>query len=208
MESLWPWLAVAGFGALHGASPATGWMFAAAWGVRAGDGALARRALWPIGIGHALSIAVVAGAVALGLSLDRAQVQALAGTLLVGAASYRLLRGSMRPRPMTRARHAGIALWSFLMATAHGSGLMLVPALVPLCLAANPAREITASGSLMLALAAVAVHTAAMLVVTGAIATGVCRGFARHPVMSNGATLQRGWTAALGVTGVMLIALR
>ena len=208
MESLWPWLAVAGFGALHGASPATGWMFAAAWGVRAGDGALARRALWPIGIGHALSIAVVAGAVALGLSLDRAQVQALAGTLLVGAASYRLLRGTMRPRPMTRARHAGIALWSFLMATAHGSGLMLVPALVPLCLAGNPARAITASGSLMLALAAVAVHTAAMLVVTGAIATGVCRGFARHPAMSNGATLRRGWTAALGVTGVMLIALR
>ena len=186
MESLWPWLAVAGFGALHGASPATGWMFAAAWGVRAGDGAQARRALWPIGIGHALSIAVVAGAVALGLSLDRAQVQALAGTLLVGAASYRLLRGTMRRAPIRKRRHAGIALWSFLMATAHGSGLMLVPALVPLCLAGNPAREITASGSLMLALAAVGVHTAAMLVVTGAIATGVCRGFARHPLLSSG----------------------
>ena len=208
MESLWPWLAVAGFGALHGASPATGWMFAAAWGVRARDGARAQRALWPIGIGHALSIAVVAGAVAGGVSLDRAQVQVVAGALLLGAASYRLLRGTMRPGPRPRARHAGIALWSFLMATAHGSGLMLVPALVPLCLAGNPAREITASGSLMLALAAVGVHTASMLAVTGAIATRVCRSLARHPRLSSGAALQRGWTAALGVTGVVLIALR
>ena len=123
MANLWPWLAIAGLGAMHGLSPATGWMFAAAWGVRAGDGAQVRRALLPIAIGH-----------------------------------------------------AGIALWSFAMATVHGAGLMLVPALVPLCLADNPAREITASGSLVLALAAVGVHTAAMLVTTGVIATGVCRG--------------------------------
>jgi hypothetical protein len=53
---------------------------------------------------------------------------------------------------------------------------MLVPALIPLCMGDTPAREITSSGSLTLALAAVGVHTAAMLVVTGAIATGVCRG--------------------------------
>ena len=208
MESLWPWLAVAGFGALHGASPATGWMFAAAWGVRAGDGAQARRALWPIGIGHALSIAVVAGAVAFGLSLDRAQVQALAGTLLVGAASHRLLRGTMRPRPIPRARHAGIALWSFLMATAHGAGLMLVPALVPLCLGDTPAREITASGSLVLALAAVGLHTAAMLATTGVIASGVCRGVALHPRLLSRTVPRQAWTAVQAVTGVLLMALR
>lgn len=65
-----------------------------------------------------------------------------------------------------------------MMSTAHGAGLMLVPALIPLCMGDAPAaREITASGSLMLALAAVGVHTAAMLGVTGVIATGVCRGF-------------------------------
>src|SRR4030095_6026525 len=68
-------------------------------------------------------------------------------------------------------------LWSFMMSTAHGAGLMLVPALIPLCMGDASAREITASGSLALALAAVAVHTAAMLAVTGVIATGVCRGF-------------------------------
>jgi hypothetical protein len=85
---------------------------------------------------------------------------------------------------------------------------MLVPALAPLCLADNPAREITASGSLVLALAAVGVHTAAMLVTTGVIATGVCRGVAMHPRLSSGATPRQAWTAALAVTGVLLMALR
>jgi hypothetical protein len=108
----------------------------------------------------------------------------------------------------TQTAHAGIALWSFLMATAHGAGLMLLPALVSLCLAGNPAREITASGSLLLALAAVGVHTAAMLVTTGVIATGICRGVAMHPRLLSGAALRQAWTAALAMTGVLLIAFR
>jgi hypothetical protein len=212
MESLWPWLAVAGLGALHGASPATGWMFAAAWGVRAGGRAQVRRALWSIGIGHALSIAVVAAAVAQGMAIDPMQAQRLAGAVLLGAASCRLLRGVLRGSgthaPVApQAGHAGIALWSFLMATAHGAGLMIVPALVPLCLAGNPAREITASGSMVLALAAVAVHTAAMLATTGVIATRVCRELARHARLARGPALRRGWTVALAATGAILIAL-
>jgi hypothetical protein len=63
------------------------------------------------------------------------------------------------------------------MSTAHGAGLMLVPAMFALCVGNAATREITASGSLMQALAVVAVHTAAMLAVTGVIATGVCNGF-------------------------------
>jgi hypothetical protein len=209
MATLWPWLAIAGLGALHGLSPANGWMLAAAWGARAGDAAQARRALLPIAIGHAASIALVAGAVALGMALDRALVQGLAGALLVGAAALRLLRGAgQHARISTHVGHAGIAGWSFLMATAHGAGMMLVPALVPLCLADNPAREITASGSLTVAVAAVGMHTAAMLVTTGVIATGVCRGLAMHPRLLSGAAPRRAWTAALAVTGVLLMALR
>jgi len=218
MASLWPWLVVAGLGALHGASPATGWMFAAACGVRTRDAAQARRALLPIALGHAASVALVACALAQGLALDRSRFQVLAGALLVGAAGWRAYcRGAPRG-PLSHARmdwprggpadDIGIALWSFLMATAHGAGMMLVPALVPLCLAGNPAREITASGSLGLALAAVGVHTAAMLATTGVIATGVCRGFARHPRLADGAVLRQGWTVALAVTGTLLIALR
>jgi hypothetical protein len=62
------------------------------------------------------------------------------------------------------------------MATAHGGGLMLVPALMPLCTGAAPGEKITVAGSMTLALAAVVVHTLAMLVVGGALSLGVCRG--------------------------------
>lgn len=209
MASLWPWLAIAGLGALHGLSPATGWMFAAACGVRARDGTQVRRALLPIAIGHAASVAIVACAFAQGTLMDRRLFQGLAGALLIGAAAYRVLRGAGRHRPIsTQAGHAGIALWSFLMATAHGAGLMLVPALVPMCLADNPARAITASGSLVLVLLAVGVHTAAMLLTTGVIATGVCRGLALQPRLLNGPALRQAWTAALAVTGLLLMAPR
>jgi hypothetical protein len=55
--------------------------------------------------------------------------------------------------------------------------LMLVPMLMPLCLGSGTARGITASGSLTMAVAAAAVHTLAMLAVSGVIALGACRGF-------------------------------
>jgi hypothetical protein len=202
-------MAVAGLGALHGLNPTNGWMLAAAWGVRAGDGSQARRALLPIGIGHVASVAIVACAFAQGLSMDRALVQGLAGALLIGAALIHLLRGAGTHGPIGKhAGHAGVALWSFLMATAHGAGLMMIPALVPLCMAGNPAREISSSGSLVLALAAVVVHMVAMLVTTGVVATGVCRGVVMHPRLLVGTAQRQAWTAVLGVTGVLLMVLR
>jgi hypothetical protein len=70
-----------------------------------------------------------------------------------------------------------LALWSFMTASAHGAGLMLVPALIPLCTGSGSGHAIAASGPLTLALAAVGIHTAAMLAVTGLIASGVCGGF-------------------------------
>jgi hypothetical protein len=186
MDNLWPWLVVAGMGALHGLNPATGWMFAAAWGVRSRDRAQALRALLPIAVGHAASIALVAAAVAFGLSLDRVALQTLAGGLLIVVAVVHLW-GRTPKAARAPAGHVGLALWSFMMSTAHGAGLMLVPALA-LCMGDASARETTASGPLTLALAAVGVHTAAMLAATGVIATGVCRGF------DTGARLLRGTT--------------
>jgi hypothetical protein len=209
MTNLWPWLAVAGLGAFHGLNPANGWMFAAALGTRTRDRTQVLRVLPSIALGHAASVAMVAGAVALGMWMDRTRVQGLAGALLIGVALYRLLRGDRTHMPIgVHAGRAGIALWSFLMATAHGTGLMLVPALVPLCLADNPAREITASGSLVLAMAAFGVHMAAMLATTGAIATGICRGVAMHPRLLGGMAPRHAWTATLAVTGMLLMVLR
>jgi len=202
-------MAVAGLGTLHGLNPANGWMFAAECGVRARDGSQARRALLPIGIGHVASVAIVAGAFAQGLSMDRALVQGIAGALLVGVALIHLLRGTGSPAPVVKhASQGGIALWSFLMATAHGAGLMLVPALASMCIANSPVREITASGPLVLASAAVGVHMVAMLVTTGIVASGVCRGVAMHPRLLSGKAPHQAWTAALAVTGVLLLVLR
>jgi hypothetical protein len=97
---------------------------------------------------------------------------------LAGLLRRRAGHGPARWAARTPTGHAGLALWSFMMSTAHGAGLMLVPALIPLCMGDAPAaREITASGSLLLAFAAVGVHSAAMLATTGLVATGVCRGF-------------------------------
>lgn len=175
MASLWSWLAVAGLGALHGLNPTTGWMFAAAWGLQSRDRSRALRALVPIAVGHGASVALVAAAVALGLAMDRVALQAVAGGLLVAVAIVHLSGRTMK-RKRVPTGHAGLALWSFMMSTAHGAGLMLVPTLIPLCIGNAPARQITTSGSLTLALAAVGVHTAAMLTVTGMIATGVCQG--------------------------------
>lgn len=141
MPTLWPWLAVAGLGALHGLNPATGWMFAAAWGVRSRDRAQALRALIPIAVGHTASVTLVAAAFALGLSMNRVALQILAGALLVVVAVIHLSRHKTN-RTRTPAGHAGLALWSFMMSTAHGAGLMLVPALIPLCIGDAPARQI------------------------------------------------------------------
>lgn len=175
MSGWLPWLAVAGLGALHGLNPATGWLFAAARGVRTRDSGQALRALVPIAVGHAASVALVAAAVALGLVMARAMLWWLAAGLFAGIVVHQLWRLARRHR-RTPGGPATLALWSLMISTAHGSGLMLVPALVPLCLSDTPAREITASGSMTMALAAVGVHTAAMLAVTGAIAVVACRG--------------------------------
>jgi hypothetical protein len=173
MEALWPWLAIAGLGVLHGLSPINGWVFAAACGLQDRDGKQARRALWPIGLGQVASIGVLVCALLLGTSVNRGLMRDLATALLVGAAGWwcwRRRSDTPPTRPAT-APHAGLALWSFLMASAQGAGLMLVPALGPLCAPGAPLRELAASGPLATGLAAVVVHTAAMLLTTGLIAS-------------------------------------
>jgi hypothetical protein len=173
-----PWLAVAGVGALHGLNPATGWAFVAAWGMRGGERAHAWRALAPIAVGHVASIALVAALAMLGWLAQRGVLPWLAGGLAIFAAAVHV-SGHLPRRLHAVAGGAGLTLWSFAMATLHGAGMMLVPALVPLCLSGSPARAITASGSMLLALAAVGVHLGAMLAVTGGLAGLACVGWTR-----------------------------
>ena len=176
MTGIWPWLALAGVGALHGLNPANGWAFVAARGLRGGAHAHAWRALAPIALGHAVSVAAIAALAALGLVAQRGALPWLAGGLAVFVAAVHV-SGHLPQRLHAAAARAGLALWSLAMGIVHGAGMMLVPALIPLCLSGSPAREITASGSMKLALAAVAVHMAAMLAATGAMALLACRGW-------------------------------
>ena len=150
MAEIWPWLALAGLGAFHGLNPAMGWLFAVALGQHRGSRRVVVLSLVPIALGHAVAILAVVGAVlALGVVVDQRAIRLVAGILLIGWAVYHALYGHRhRVRVGMRTGMAGLALWSFLMATAHGAGLMLLPVLIPLCLAATPARELTASGSL------------------------------------------------------------
>jgi hypothetical protein len=180
MDGIWTWLAVVAAGALHGANPAAGWVFAAC-APRSGGRAPALRPLASIALGHLASVAIVAAAVPaalrFGVEFNALVLQGLAVALLVVLAVHRWRTRAPRQR-WTPGGKAGLALWSFIMATAHGAGWMLVPALVPLCTSGMPAREITASGSVLLALAAVGLHLAAMLATTGLAAWGARRGLA------------------------------
>ncbi len=207
MSDLWPWLALAGLGAYHGINPAMGWLFAVALGLHRDSRRIVLVALLPIALGHAVSVALVAAVVALaGIVIDQRLIQAAGGLVLIGWALYHGLYGSRhRVRVGMRTGMAGLVLWSFLMASAHGAGLMLVPVLIPLCLAGTPGGDLTASGSLAIALAAVGVHTLAMLVTTGVIAVLVYEWVGVAVLRRGWINLDLLWTAALVGAGLLLI---
>jgi len=209
MNALWPWLVVAGLGVYHGLNPAMGWLFAVALGLHRRSRAVVLQSLLPIALGHALSIAIVAAlVVAAGVVIDAALVRRAAGIALLAWALYHQLYGTRhRVRVGMQTGMAGLALWSFLMASAHGAGLMLVPALIPLCLGNGPAMTLTASGSLEIALAAVGLHTAAMLAVTGTIAIVVYQWAGVDFLRRGWINLDLIWSAALVLTGLVLLVL-
>ena len=207
MSALWPWLTLAGLGAFHGINPAMGWLFAVALGLHRRSRVVVLTALLPIALGHAVAVATVALAVVLlGVVVDQRAVRIAAGTLLIGWTLYHWLYGARhRPRFGMQVGLLGLAAWSFLMATSHGAGLMLVPVLIPLCLAAAPAQELTAAGSLPIALAAIGVHTLAMLATTGIVAVMVYEWLGVAFLRRGWINLDRLWTVALLATGLILL---
>ena len=210
--SLWWWIGLAGLGAFHGLNPAMGWLFAVALGLHQRRRAVVLAALFPIALGHALSVAVVAAAiVALGAVIDQWAIRVAGGIVLIGWALYHTLYGSRhRARFGMRVGMAGLAVWSFLMATAHGAGLMLVPFLLPIASDGSPpghhAGHHTMSGSLPLSLVAIGTHTLAMLLVTGVIAVVVYDWVGLAFLRRGWINLDPLWTLALIATGLLLLA--
>jgi hypothetical protein len=101
---------------------------------------------------------------------------------------------------------AGLGLWSLLMASAHGAGLMLLPVVLPLCLTATPGAALTSGGSLAIALAALGVHTAAMLAVIAAIAVAVYEWLGVAFLRRAWINLDLLWSGALMGSGALLLA--
>ncbi|MRG57652.1 hypothetical protein GF108_18950 [Phyllobacterium sp. SYP-B3895] len=208
MTSISPWLVLAGLGVFHGLNPAMGWLFAVALGLHRGSRMVVLRSLVPIALGHAASIAVVAVvAVLLGFIFDQRPLEIAAGILLLAWAAYQAAYGHRhRVRVGMTTGMVGLGFWSFLMASAHGAGLMLVPVVIPLCLTSMPGQDLTASGSLLIALAAVGIHMAAMLAVILVIALTVYDWFGLAFLRRGWINFDLIWIAALTATGLILIA--
>jgi hypothetical protein len=202
-----PWLALAGLGLFHGVNPAMGWLFAVALGLHRHSQHVVLGSLVPIALGHATAVAIVAAAtLMLGIIVAPAGLTRLLAVILIGWAAWHAIYGHrQRLRVGMQTGFAGLAVWSFFMASAHGAGLMAAPFLLPICGAATPGQISGAGSAIPLAVAAVGVHTAAMLATIGAIAIVVYK-------WADLAFLRRGWInfdliwiAALAGCGLVLL---
>src|SRR5437667_3983023 len=203
----WLWLALVGLGVFHGINPAMGWLFAVALGLHRRSRRIVLLSWVPIALGHAAAVALVLVAVlALGLVVDPTTLSRAAAGMLLGWALWHAVRGHrQRLRIGMQTGLAGLALWSFLMSSAHGAGLMLIPILVPLCLSGAPSGRLTASGALPVALAALGVHTAAMLAAITAVSLIVYEWVGLAFLRSGWVNLDLIWIAGLGFCGVLLM---
>jgi hypothetical protein len=202
------WLAVAALGLFHGINPAMGWLFAVALGLNRGSERVVWLSLVPIALGHALAVALaLLVALALGLILDPALLQRIAGMTLLAWAGWHAIYGRRHSvRIGMQTGYAGLAVWSFLMANAHGAGLMLIPAVIPLCLAAAPVHELTAGSSASIAFAAVCLHTAAMLAAIAIISIAVYKWVGLALPRRGWINLDLLWTGVLIGCGTILLA--
>jgi hypothetical protein len=210
VTTAWPWIALAGLGAFHGLDPAMGWLFAVALGLQRQRREAVLLSLLPIAAGHALSIAMVA-LITSGLRVMVAPrvLQLGAAGVLTGFGLYRLL-ARHRGRAGMQVGGAQLLLWSFLMATAHGAGLMLLPVLLEMPPgqyaghAHMPAMEMIGTAAFT-ALAAVAIHTLAMLCVAGAVGIAVYEWFGLAFLRRGWINLDLVWVIALLGTGSILL---
>ena len=181
-------------GVYHGINPAMGWLFAVALGLQQRSRRAVLSALLPIALGHeasvALAVLLVSGAQ---LMAAPQALRLLGAAALVGFGLYKLARPRSHPRWVgMRVGARDLVLWSFLMSTAHGAGLMLLPVVLRFAGTA-PAAHLHDGGQphlhlpgqpgvagspltgalLVQDLAAVVVHTLAMLVAMGLVAVVV-----------------------------------
>jgi hypothetical protein len=204
----WPWVTLALLGAWHGANPGMGWLFALSRGLQERRGSAVAGALPPIALGHALAVGLALVVLAIGnFALPSTYVRPITAALLIGFGLVKLIR-HRHPRWVgMNVGFGGLLLWSFLMANAHGAGLMLVPLFVILQPGQAPLPACHLQAGLALStpahyLGATLVHTAAMLLVTGAIALVVYYKLGLSLLRRAWFNLDWLWSLALIISGV------
>lgn len=201
-----PWLVLIGLGAFHGLNPAMGWLFAVAHGLYRQSRNVVLISLIPLALGHAAAIAVVVYAVmALGAAIDQRTFRIASGVLLFAWGLFHLAYGHRhRLRIGLSTGLAGLAAWSFVMATAHGAGMMLIPVLMPLSQAGEHAHHMPITESLWVGALAVLVHSLAMLVTSGIVALSVYQWVGLDFLRRGWINLDLVWTVALISIGLWL----
>ncbi len=217
MSDLWPWLAVFGLGIFHGINPAMGWLFAVALGLQEQKRTAVFRALPPMVLGHALSIAIIIGAVLLArISLPHSALKIVAAAILFAFGLYRLLRSRHPNWVGMRVGFGDLTLWSFIMASAHGAGLMLVPFFLPSPAAGESHHHDTHQmhawafanfSAPSLLIASVVVHTLGYLVATALVAIVVYEKLGVAILRRAWFNIDLVWMLALMITGVFILVL-
>jgi hypothetical protein len=206
-------VAVAALGAYHGIDPSMGWLFAVALGMQERRRATVIRALFPIAVGHLLSVGVIVVSIAAAMQPGSGWLRPVGAAALISFGLFRLWRPRAHPRWVAmRVNAAELAAWSFLMATAHGAGLMLFPILVDLhsATSATHAHHVMAMAppahatlDIAQSAAVVLLHTSAMLIVMGAIAFAVYEWIGLKILRSAWINLDAIWAGALIAAGAL-----
>ena len=214
MIDLWPWVPLALLGAYHGINPGMGWLFAVARGLQEQRRSAVLRALLPIAIGHEAAIGLVVLLVAvLQVVASPVTLRLLAALCLAGMALYRLLRPLSHPKGFGM-RMTGVRLgaWSFLMSSAHGAGLMLVPLLFAWPVSGHTGGlsdpELSLGASTLLferAIAAASIHTLTLLVVMGVVAVIVYEKLGLRLLRRAWFNLDLAWAVALFGAGAITL---
>jgi hypothetical protein len=204
LSQWWPWLALLVLGAYHGINPGMGWLFAVARGLQERSRAAVLRSLLPIAAGHELSVMAVVLAVALSQAFVPPYVVRLVAALaLVGFGVYTLARPRRHPRGTgMRVGVLGLASWSFLMASAHGAGLMLAPVLLGLPVSGHYA-DLRQLG--LTAVLAASLHVCAMLAVKATVATLVYEKVGLAVLRRGWLNLDLAWSVALILGGAVTL---
>lgn len=206
-------------GAFHGLNPAMGWLFAVARGMQERSRTVLLHSLPPIAAGHLASVAIVAAVVSATESVVAGNLVAIVGgVVLVGFGLWRLLSARHFRWAGMRLSAAQLAGWSFLMSSAHGAGLMLLPVLATTSAPAPPAGHATHLAAAPAGLAgtpaaaleglfAAGVHTVSMFVAMAACGLLVYEFVGLSVLRRAWFNMDRVWAAVLVAAGALTIAL-